>query len=113
MRRRRSRVRSGAPPEYERRLEVLPALQTIRNEEAERGDLRLHLGDVLAARFLVSAAFQAPFEVALGARRSRLPEHVEPDDEPLIDGGLRLSSSIRARRHQLLELLLAVGDVAL
>src|SRR5438445_13791554 len=113
MRRRRSRVRSGAPLEYERRLEVLPAQQTIRDDEAERRDLGLHLGDVLAARFLVGAALQAPLEVALGARRPGLPEHVEPDAIPLRDRGLCLLLTRGAALDELLELLLPVSDVAL
>src|SRR3989442_8609132 len=113
MRPRQSLVPSRASLKYGRRLEVLPAQQTIGDDQTERRDLRLHLGDVLAASFLVGAALQAPLEIALGARRSGLAEHVQADAIPLRDRGLRLVFPRGAAIDELLELLLAVCDVAL
>src|SRR6266850_5020793 len=94
-------------------LEVLPALQPVRYDEAERGDLGLHLRDVLPARLLVRALLQAPLEIALGARRARLAEHVESDAVPLRDRRLRLGLSIGPAVDELLKLLFAIRDVAL
>src|SRR5712691_5417660 len=94
-------------------LQVLPAGEPVRDHQAERRDLRLHLGDVLPAGLLVGAALQAPFEVPLGPRGAGLPEHVEADDVPLVDRALRLRLPVGPTLRELLELLLAVRDMAL
>src|SRR5439155_109655 len=94
-------------------LEVFPALELVRDDQTQGLDLRVDFGDVLATGLLVRAPLKAPFDVALGPRGVRLAEHVEPDDVPLVDRGLRLRPALVSGAHELFELLLSVADVSL
>src|SRR2546428_3880401 len=94
-------------------LEVFPAEEAVRDRETDRADLWLHLGDVLAARLFVRALLETPFDVALRPSGARLAEHVESDDVPLVDRGLRDRPVLGRCLRELFELLLAVRDVAL